>query len=215
MKGKLSSDQYKLYKLIWDRFMASQMKSAEFFTVNADINAAGYIFKASGQTVKFPGFMVLYDVIKESDDEEDENPQGLPELSEGEVLDAEKITPVQHFTQPPARFTEGTLVKILEEKGIGRPSTYTSTITTIIARGYVKRNGKVLEPTELGRLTTKLMKDSFPEIVDYGFTAKMEDDLDRIENGQTELSRGAEEFLRATLKSSFPRRTKSLKRSNM
>ena len=185
VKGKLSSDQYKLYKLIWDRFMASQMKSAEFFTVNADINAAGYVFKASGQTVKFPGFMVLYDVIKEGDDEEDENPQGLPELSEGEVLDAEKITPVQHFTQPPARFTEGTLVKILEEKGIGRPSTYTSTITTIIARGYVKRNGKVLEPTELGRLTTKLMKDSFPEIVDYGFTAKMEDDLDRIENGQT------------------------------
>ena len=129
--------------------------------------------------------MVLYDTVRDNEDEDDK-PLELPPLTVDEPLTAQEITPAQHFTQPPARFTEGSLVKMMEEKGVGRPSTFTSTITTIIARGYVRRNGKVLEPTELGRLTTKLMKDSFPEIVDYGFTAKMEDDLDKIENGQAE-----------------------------
>lgn len=185
VKGKLSNDQFKLYKLIWERFMASQMKNAELDTVSVDIAAGKYLFRASGYTVKFPGFMVLYDTVRDNEDEDDK-PLELPPLTVDEPLTAQEITPAQHFTQPPARFTEGSLVKMMEEKGVGRPSTFTSTITTIIARGYVRRNGKVLEPTELGRLTTKLMKDSFPEIVDYGFTAKMEDDLDKIENGQAE-----------------------------
>ena len=185
VKGKLSNDQFKLYKLIWERFMASQMKNAELDTVSVDIAAGKYLFRASGYIVKFPGFMVLYDTVRDNEDEDDK-PLELPPLTVDEPLTAQEITPAQHFTQPPARFTEGSLVKMMEEKGVGRPSTFTSTITTIIARGYVRRNGKVLEPTELGRLTTKLMKDSFPEIVDYGFTAKMEDDLDKIENGQAE-----------------------------
>ena len=185
VKGKLSNDQFKLYKLIWERFMASQMKNAELDTVSVDIAAGKYLFRASGYTVKFPGFMVLYDTVRDNE-EEDDKPLELPPLTVGEPLKAEEILPAQHFTQPPPRFTEGSLVKMLEEKGVGRPSTFTSTITTIIARGYVRRSGKLLEPTELGRLTTKLMKDSFPEIIDYGFTAKMEDDLDKIENGQAE-----------------------------
>ena len=185
VKGKLSNDQFKLYKLIWERFMASQMKNAELDTVSVDIAAGKYLFRASGYTVKFPGFMVLYDTVRDNEEEADK-PLELPPLTVGEPLKAEEILPAQHFTQPPPRFTEGSLVKMLEEKGVGRPSTFTSTITTIIARGYVRRNGKLLEPTELGRLTTKLMKDSFPEIIDYGFTAKMEDDLDKIENGQAE-----------------------------
>ena len=185
VKGKLSNDQFKLYKLIWERFMASQMKNAELDTVSVDIAAGKYLFRASGYTVKFPGFMVLYDTVRDNE-EEDDKPLELPPLTVGEPLKAEEILPAQHFTQPPPRFTEGSLVKMLEEKGVGRPSTFTSTITTIIARGYVRRNGKLLESTELGRLTTKLMKDSFPEIIDYGFTAKMEDDLDKIENGQAE-----------------------------
>ena len=185
VKGKLSNDQFKLYKLIWERFMASQMKNAELDTVSVDIAAGKYLFRASGYTVRFPGFMVLYDTVRDNE-EEDDKPLELPPLTVGEPLKAEEILPAQHFTQPPPRFTEGSLVKMLEEKGVGRPSTFTSTITTIIARGYVRRNGKLLEPTELGRLTTKLMKDSFPEIIDYGFTAKMEDDLDKIENGQAE-----------------------------
>ena len=185
VKGKLSNDQFKLYKLIWERFMASQMKNAELDTVSVDIAAGKYLFRASGYTVKFPGFMALYDTVRDNE-EEDDKPLELPPLTVGEPLKAEEILPAQHFTQPPPRFTEGSLVKMLEEKGVGRPSTFTSTITTIIARGYVRRNGKLLEPTELGRLTTKLMKDSFPEIIDYGFTAKMEDDLDKIENGQAE-----------------------------
>ena len=185
VKGKLSNDKFKLSKLIWERFMASQMKNAELDTVSVDIAAGKYLFRASGYTVKFPGFMVLYDTVRDNE-EEDDKPLELPPLTVGEPLKAEEILPAQHFTQPPPRFTEGSLVKMLEEKGVGRPSTFTSTITTIIARGYVRRNGKLLEPTELGRLTTKLMKDSFPEIIDYGFTAKMEDDLDKIENGQAE-----------------------------
>ncbi len=185
VKGKLSNDQFKLYKLIWERFMASQMKNAELDTVSVDIAAGKYLFRASGYTVKFPGFMVLYDTVRDNE-EEDDKPLELPPLTVGEPLKAEEILPAQHFTQPPPRFTEGSLVKMLEDKGVGRPSPFTSPLPPIIARGYVRRNGKLLEPTELGRLTTKLMKDSFPEIIDYGFTAKMEDDLDKIENGQAE-----------------------------
>ena len=129
VKGKLSNDQFKLYKLIWERFMASQMKNAELDTVSVDIAAGKYLFRASGYTVKFPGFMVLYDTVRDNE-EEDDKPLELPPLTVGEPLKAEEILPAQHFTQPPPRFTEGSLVKMLEEKGVGRPSTFTSTITT-------------------------------------------------------------------------------------
>ncbi len=182
VRGKLSNDQYKLYKLIWERFVASQMKAAEFDTVSADLNCNGYVFRSTGRTLKFQGFLAVYGGIDDAENEEDGGL--LPELAEGSTAKNTGLKPEQHFTLPPARFTEGSLVKMLEEKGIGRPATYTPTITTIIARGYVQRNGKFLEPTELGRLTTKFMIDGFPKIVDYDFTARMEDDLDLIENGK-------------------------------
>jgi len=178
IKSKLTADQYKLYKLIWERFMASQMAAAAFDTVSADLMSGKAIFRASGNTVRFRGYMALYN------DEEDAEAEGrLPELNEGTVLLPLSVTPDQKFTQPPARYTEGSLIRVLEEKGIGRPSTYTATITTIVSRGYVKREGKSLIPTDLGFVTTDLMKKSFPNIVDYNFTADMEQDLDRIEGG--------------------------------
>lgn len=178
IKGKLSADQYKLYKLIWERFMASQMASAAFDTVSADLQSGDAVFRASGNTIRFRGYMALYD---DADGEETEG--RLPELNEGNTLIALSVTPDQKFTQPPARYTEGSLIRVLEEKGIGRPSTYTATITTIVSRGYVKREGKALIPTDLGFVTTDLMKKSFSNIVDYNFTAEMEQDLDRIESG--------------------------------
>lgn len=178
IKGKVTADQYKLYKLIWERFMASQMASAVIDTVAADINCGEHIFRANGQSIRFRGYLALYD-----DSDDDDKDSRLPELATGEVLTLSKLDPEQKFTQPPQRFTEGSLIKMLEEKGIGRPSTYTPTITTVISRGYVKREGKSLVPTELGFVTTDLMKDAFANIVDYDFTAKMEEDLDRIESG--------------------------------
>ncbi len=186
IKQYLSADQYKLYKLIWDRFVSSQMESAVLDTVSADIESAGYIFRASGYTVKFPGYMALYE--EKTDDENDEEKEsGLPEMKKGDALTLSKIDPAQHFTQPPARFNEATLIKVLEEKGIGRPSTYTPTITTIIARGYVEREGRALVPTSLGEVTTKLMCDHFEDIVDYSFTARMEDSLDEVESGDRDM----------------------------
>jgi DNA topoisomerase-1 len=178
VKGKLSADQYKLYKLIWERFMASQMAAAAFDTVSADILSGAAVFRANGNTVRFRGYMALYD---DADEEEAEG--RLPELNEGARLSTVSVTPEQKFTQPPPRYTEGSLIRVLEEKGIGRPSTYTATITTIVNRGYVKREGKVLIPTDLGFVTTDLMKNAFTNIVDYNFTAEMEADLDRIESG--------------------------------
>ncbi|HAN21137.1 MAG: hypothetical protein A2Y15_02720 [Clostridiales bacterium GWF2_36_10] len=184
IKSRLSADQYRLYKLIWERFIASQMSAALIDSVVCDFDANGYIFRTSGETVKFPGYKVIYeDIIEEGDEENGDSKVKLPEFNEAEKLKAESITPDQRFTQPPSRFTEGSLIKILEEKGIGRPSTFTPTITTIISRGYIKREGKVLVPTELGFVTTELMKNSFEHIIDYNFTAKMEEDLDKIENG--------------------------------
>ncbi len=179
IRGKVSADQYRLYKLIWDRFMASQMASAVIDTVSADILSGGYTFRANGQSIRFAGYLALYD------DQNDENEDGgmLPELIEGENVIKKSVTPEQKFTQPPMRFTEGALVKMMEEKGIGRPSTYTSTITTIISRGYVQRDGKSLVPTNLGFVTTDVMEEAFGNIVDIGFTAQMEEDLDRVESG--------------------------------
>ena len=181
IKDKLSADQYRLYKLIWDRFVASQMSPAELDTVSLDINAGMYTYRASGYTVKFKGYMAVYEETEDSVDEE----RGikLPEVNEGDSMKLLDLVKKQHFTEPPARFTEASLIKQLEEMGIGRPSTFTPIITTIVARNYVKRSGKSLAPTSLGEVTTQLMTDFFSDIVDYKFTANMENSLDNISHG--------------------------------
>ncbi len=182
VKASLTGDQYKLYKLIWERFIACQMAEALYDTVNADIAAGDYMFKASGFTVKFEGFTKLY--VESRDDDSGENSTALPPLNEGESLKAESVVGNQHFTQPPARFTEATLIKALEERGIGRPSTYAPTITTILQRGYVEREAKILKPTVLGDVTTRLMAEQFASIVNADFTAKMEQNLDEVAEGK-------------------------------
>ena len=183
IKASLTSDQYKLYKLIWERFIASQMANALYDTVAADIEAGAYTFKASGFTVKFSGFTVLYE---ESKDEEEEGSTSLPQLNQGETLQVISVEPNQHFTQPPARYTEASLIKTLEENGIGRPSTYAPTITTIMQRGYVEREGRSLKPTVLGEVTTRLMQEQFTNIVNADFTAQMERSLDEVEEGRND-----------------------------
>ncbi len=180
VKESLTSDQFKLYKLIWERFIASQMANALLDTVSADIEANGCTFRASGYSVKFDGFMTLY---VESSDSADENKKMLPELKAEDKLKLKSIDGNQHFTQPPPRFTEASLIKALEENGIGRPSTYAPTITTITSRRYVEHEGKALKPTNLGEVITDLMKDHFKKIVDAKFTAEMENDLDEVEHG--------------------------------
>lgn len=181
IKDSLTKEQYKLYKLIWSRFVSSQMASAEYSTINTDISAGDYTFKANGQILKFQGFIVLYQEGKDEESEEGES--NLPELTEGEELKQKKIDPKQHFTQPPPRYTEASLVKTLEEKGIGRPSTYAPTITTILARGYVVKDAKALMPTELGKIVNDIMKNYFQDIVDVEFTAQLEKKLDDVEEG--------------------------------
>lgn len=188
VKDSLSNDQYKLYKLIWERFVACQMANCLQSTTQADITAPGasgteYLFKASGYTVTFDGFTVLYE---EGKDEETADEGSLPPLENGMKLRCKEIAGNQHFTQPPARFTEATLIKALEENGIGRPSTYAATISTITGRNYVVREGKVLKPTELGEVTTKLMRERFPKIVNVKFTAQVESDLDKVQSGETD-----------------------------
>ncbi len=185
VRRHLTPDQYKLYKLIWDRFVASQMANAELDTVSADFDCAGYLFRASGYSVKFNGYMAVYE--ESTDEKNEEGAKKLPAITEGEMLNGKNVEAAQHFTEPPARYTEATLIKFLKEKGIGRPSTYTPIITIIISRGYVARDGKSLYPTPLGEVTTKLMAEHFPDIVDYKFTADMEDRLDHIEKGGEEM----------------------------
>ena len=193
IKKSLSADQYKIYKLIWERFLASQMKSAVLDTVNADVTANGYIFKSSGYTVNFPGYLNVYEeTMDESDKKEDkdnfEDYNGqetkLPELCDGEELGLNELLHSQHFTQPPLRYTEASLIKTLKDQGIGRPSTYTTILNTTLQRDYVEREGKSLKPTPLGEITTAIMKNNFQDIVNYGFTAKMEEDFDEIEDGK-------------------------------
>lgn len=184
IKPYLSADQYKLYKLIWERFVACQMEAATFDVVNAVINAGEYEYHASGSTPKFKGYLALYE---ESSDSVKEKEEKLPPISEGDVLTLLKLSPEQKFTEPPPRYTEASLMKYLEEQGIGRPSTITPTITTIISRGYVSRDGKTLSATELGELTVDLMKDNFPDIIDIRFTAGMENKLDDIANGKATM----------------------------
>ena len=182
IKASLPADMYKIYKLIWDRFVACQMKPAVYETVNADIAAGKYGFKATGSKLLFKGYMAVY--VEGRDDEQTEQDHVLPTLEEGETLTLSEVNTDQHFTQPPQRYTEATLIKMLEEKGIGRPSTYAPTITTITARGYVGRDKKQLTPTELGSVVTDIMVEHFPEIVDIAFTANMEKELDEIEVGK-------------------------------
>lgn len=178
----VTNDQYKLYKLIWERFIASQMAGCTLDTMSVDIEAKGVMFKATGYSVKFDGFTVLYE---ESKDEEEEKKNVLPPLVKGDKLDPKEILGNQHFTQPPPRYTEATLVKAFEETGIGRPSTYVTTVTTIINRNYVERDGKQLKPTSLGEVTNELMSEHFDKIVDVKFTANMEKSLDDVESGKT------------------------------
>jgi DNA topoisomerase-1 len=177
----LSNDQYKLYKLIWDRFIASQMKNAELDTMNADIACGEYIFKASEYSVKFKGYLLVYEEAESS--ETAEKIAKVCDLTDGQELSLDSVNGEKNFTTPPAHFNEASLIKFLEEKGIGRPSTYATTITTIIDRGYVERDKKILRSTSLGEATVELMKKNFPSIVDYKFTANMETNLDKIASG--------------------------------
>ncbi len=181
VKDSLTGDQYKLYKLIWERFIACQMANCVLNTTQATITAGKYLFKASGFNVAFEGFTALYE---ESKDEEEKAGKDLPTLQEGMKLKVKDLKGNQHFTQPPPRYTEASLIKTLEENGIGRPSTYAATISTITGREYVVRDGKAFKPTELGEVITKLMKERFPDIVNVKFTAKVEDELDAVQRGE-------------------------------
>ena len=178
VKDSLTPDQYKLYKLIWERFIASQMANEILDTVAVEIEGDGLRYKASGFTVNFKGFAVLYEESKEEGEKE------LPTLKQGDKLSLKAVEGKQHFTQPPARYTEGSFIKALEENGIGRPSTYAPTISTIVNRNYVERDGKILKPTPLGEVVTDLLADHFKKIVDLSFTAEMETDLDKVETGE-------------------------------
>lgn len=187
----VTNDQYKLYKLIWERFMASQMAKCIMNTVSVDITANGCGFKASGYSVRFDGFTVLYEETK---DESDDKKNIIPDIAKGDVVKANPVEGKQHFTQPPARYTEASLVKAFEETGIGRPSTYVPTITTILNRNYVEREGKQLKPTPLGEATNELMDNCFKKIVDVKFTANMENNLDEVENGKKSWIETLKEF---------------------
>ena len=191
IKDSVTPDLYKVYKLIWERFVASQMASAIFDTVAVDVNVAGYIFKANGSSVKFPGFMKIYVESKENKEDDD---GALPVLEKGEELKLAKLEESQHFTEPPARYTEASLIKAMEEEGIGRPSTYAPTITTILSRNYISRKGKALHPTELGTVITDLMVEYFKDIVDIEFTANMEEKLDAVEEGTIDWVKVVSDF---------------------
>ena len=189
-KENLTPEQYKLYSLIWKRFVASQMSSCILKTSSIDIVNGEYKFKATGSSVDFDGFMKIYEYISE----EEAKSVNLPELSEKEKLSKDKIEGKQHFTQPPARFSEASFVKLMEEKGIGRPSTYVPTISTLVSRNYVTREKRVLIPTDLGFIVNNIMSDYFKQIVDVDFTAEMEKNLDNIEDGKEQWKKVVAEF---------------------
>ena len=182
IRASLSKDQYRLYKLIWSRFVATQMSCAVYDVVAITSECAGHLFRSNHQSMKFAGFTAVYEEGR--DDENEEKPTALPQLSEGEQLSARSFDPQQHFTQPPARYTEATLVKAMEEKGVGRPSTYAAIVSTIQDREYVLKKDKRLWPTPLGEVVTNLMKERFQDIVDVEFTANMESRLDDVEAGK-------------------------------
>ena len=190
--GSLTTDQYRLYKLIWSRFLASQMANALYDTVSIDTECAGHLFRSSHQSMRFPGFIAVYEEGRDEEAEAVGSP--LPDLQTGDRAAATKIEKEQHFTQPPARYTEATLVKAMEEKGVGRPSTYAATVSTIEDREYVSKQDKRLAPTPLGEVVTGLMMDRFNDIIDVEFTANMESRLDEIEEGKREWKSVLSEF---------------------
>ena len=192
VRKDLTQEQYRLYRLIWGRFTASQMANAVYDNVSVDVESAGYTFRANYSELKFPGYTAVYEEARDEESDELKNP--LPSLSEGETLKLEKMQPEQQFTQPPARYTEATLIRAMEEKGIGRPSTYAPTISTITAHDYVIKEGKYLRPTPLGEVVTGLMKERFADIVDLKFTNHMESELDEIENGKADWRDVLQEF---------------------
>ena len=192
IKDSLSNDQYKLYKLIYNRFLASQMAPAVYDTMNVNIKANAYDFKANGQVLKFKGFMTLY--VEGTDKEEKEEEGMLPELEENQEVKLKKLNPKQSFTEPPPRYTEASLVKALEEKGIGRPSTYSPTITTILERRYIEKEKKQLYPTELGKVVNKLLTENFTDVINVEFTAKIEDEFDEIAEGHEKWKKMIREF---------------------
>ncbi|MDI3534742.1 MAG: topoisomerase [Thermosediminibacterales bacterium] len=203
IKESLTRDQYRLYKLIWERFLASQMSAAVYDTVTIDIKADNFLFRATGSVLKFTGFMEIYIESKDDEGDEDETKDAeakLPELKEKQKLLLKNLFPEQHFTQPPPRFTEATLVKTLEEKGIGRPSTYAPIIDTIIQRGYVEKIDNRFKPTELGNLVVEIMKEYFSDIIDVDFTAEMENELDKIEIGEADWKQTLEKFYQSFIK---------------
>ena len=189
LKASLSNDQFKLYKLIWERFVSSQMAPAVYETMAVSIDSAGYIFRINASAVKFKGFLEVYNRVEET-----ENIIKFPKLTENCVLKTKEIVPEQHFTQPPARYTDASLIKTMEELGIGRPSTYAPILATIIARNYVTKEKKAICSTELGEIVNDIMKNYFPEIVNIRFTAEMEAELDRVEDGSDEWKNVIREF---------------------
>ena len=192
IKQYLSNDQYKLYKLIYNRFMASQMSSAIYDTMAVNIKANDYDFRANGQTLKFKGFMVLY--VEGTDNKVEEIDGMLPPLEENQKVKKQKIEPKQSFTEPPPRYTEASLVKALEEKGIGRPSTYSPTITTILERRYIEKEQKQLAPTELGKIVNKLLVENFSDVVNVEFTAEIEKQFDKVADGNEEWKKVIRDF---------------------
>lgn len=192
VKPHLTRDQYKLYKLIWERFVASQMESAVVDAVSVDVQAKAYTFRATGSRIVFPGFILVYQEATDNGDKEDE--ASLPELSEGDALALVRLEPAQHFTEPPPRYTEASLVKALEENGIGRPSTYAPIIDTILRRGYVVLEDKKFHPTQLGFVVVDLLRQVYPQVVDVAFTAEMESQLDKIAEGELDWVRVVDDF---------------------
>ncbi|SMC21659.1 DNA topoisomerase-1 [Clostridium acidisoli DSM 12555] len=190
IKGSVKDEQYKLYSLIWNRFMASQMASCVMDTITLDIKNGIYLFKASGSAIKFDGFMKIYNYTLD----EENNDIKIPILSENDILNKNGIDGKQHFTQPPAKFSEASLVKTLEENGIGRPSTYAPIISTLLGRKYIEREKKTLSPTELGNIVNNIVSEYFKQIVDVEFTAGMEDKLDNIEEGKINWNSVVDEF---------------------
>ena len=193
IKDSLTPDQYKLYRLIYNRFIASQMANAIYDTLQVNIDGNDYNFRANGQTLKFPGFMALY--VEGEDNSKDEEFTKIPPLKENEEVRKEDLKGKQSFTEPPPRYTEASLVKALEEKGIGRPSTYAPTITTILARRYIEKEKKNLLPTELGKSVNKYLVTNFPDIIDYEFTAKIEEEFDKVAERKRKLERNHEGIL--------------------
>ncbi len=195
VKGHIPEDNYKLYKLIYERFLASQMSSATYNSVSVDVAVKDYTFRATGRTPVFDGFTRLYQEYVPKDKEKDESAQAhIPALSEGEVVDLLGLKTEQKFTKPPARYTEASLVKAMEEKGIGRPATYTPTISVLFNRKYVENEGKAIRPTELGFAVTDLLVEHFPDVMNIGFTADMESDLDEIADGEKDWHQVLETF---------------------